>query len=187
MRKSFVFLVVLAALASLSFPTMSRADGVVTLTMNPNSLTVTEGNTLTVTFTLTDGTNADVAINNFAGGAAFFTGTGDPTDFFANSTIDEDHCRFMTLGAGKSCLFSIDYITESGAGETDGDFGVNESGLCAEVQGQADACTPDYMIIVRDSPVTAPEPSSLFLLGTGFVGVLGGVRRRVRRGNWFRR
>jgi hypothetical protein len=53
----------------------SRADGV-TL----SNLTVMEGNTLTVVFTLTNVTACDVAINNFARGAASFAGTGDPSN-----------------------------------------------------------------------------------------------------------
>jgi len=104
----------------------------VTLLRDTANLTVVEGNTLNVVFTLTNSNAFDVAIDNFAGGAAGFAGTGDPSDSFANSVIDQDNCRFKTLAAGKSCLFSIDYITHDDVGETDGDFGVNASSLCAE-------------------------------------------------------
>ena len=123
-----------------------------------------EGRTLTVVFTLTNGTACDVAINNFARGAA-------------SSVIDQDNCRFMTLATGKS-LFSIDYITDSDVGEMDGDFGLNQSNLCAEVAGQ-DVCTGEYFLTIQDAPVTSPEPSSLLLLGAGFVGLFGSLRRRM--------
>jgi PEP-CTERM motif len=179
MKKQYVFVCALAALAALAFPSVSRADGV-TLVMNPTDLTVMEGDILTVSFTLTNGTDADVSIGNFAGGAAGFAGTGDPSDSFANSVIHQDDCRFRTLAAGASCLFSIDYITDSDVGETDGDFGLNESSLCAEVAGEPDVCTDEYFLTIKDAPVSSPEPSSLVLLGTGFVGLFGSVRRRLR-------
>jgi PEP-CTERM motif len=95
----------------------------------------------------------------------------------ASSVIDQDNCRFMTLAAGKS-LFSIDYITDSDVGEMDGDFGLNQSNLCAEVAGQ-DVCTGEYFLTIQDAPVTSPEPSSLLLLGAGFVGLFGSLRRRM--------
>ena len=43
-----------------------------TLVRDTTKLTVLEGNTLTVVFTLTNSTDADASINNFAGGAALF-------------------------------------------------------------------------------------------------------------------
>jgi len=84
----------------------------------------------------------------------------------------------MTL-AGKSCLFSIDYITDSDMRELDGDFGRNQSNLCAEVAGQPDVCTGEYFLTIQDAPATSSEPSSLLLLGIGFVGLFGSLRRRM--------
>jgi hypothetical protein len=50
----------------------------------------------------------------------------------------------MTLAAGKSCLFSIDYITNSDVAALEGDFGLNQSNLCAQAAGQPDVCTGEY-------------------------------------------
>jgi hypothetical protein len=119
MKKHYLFLCALLALAALPLASISRADGVILMR---------DTTSLTVVFTLTTGTDADV-INNFAGSAASFAGTGDPSLRFANSVIDQDNCRFKTLAAGNSWLFSIDYVTHSDVGETDCDFGVNESSL----------------------------------------------------------
>ena len=52
MKKQHLFVCALVALTALFFPSMSRADGV-TLVIDTSNLTVMEGNTLTVVFTLT--------------------------------------------------------------------------------------------------------------------------------------
>ena len=63
MKKQHLFVCALVALAALFF---RRADDV-TLVIDTSNLTVMEGNTPTVVFTLANGTASDAAINNFAG------------------------------------------------------------------------------------------------------------------------
>jgi len=177
-KKIHVLFLTLVIVASVVFPSISRADGV-TLTLDTTNLTVIEGHELTATFTLSNDTAADIAVGTWIGGVGqrlTFVG-GDPSDSFI-SAFSRDECSFSTLAAGKSCKLFIIYVTESGKGETDGNFGVSHSGVCFTIVGGAAACSTPYDMTVQD-PVATPEPSSLFLLGVGLMGTLGRVRRQV--------
>ena len=85
MQKRLIPIFAFFLVTALSFPAATQADGF-TLTIMTTDLTVVGGNTLTATFILANNTTSDATIDNFVGGAAFFSGP-DPTDSFANSVI----------------------------------------------------------------------------------------------------
>jgi hypothetical protein len=147
-----------------------------TLSLDTSELTGAEGDTLIAPFTITNNTGGTIT-PQFAGGGAGYL-SGDPSDGPINSTEASDTCG--TLANGLSCTFTIDYPTASDTGETDGDVGVYGSSFGVAPDTSCQAGGPNCALLSYElTTFDTPEPSSLVLLASGLLGLVGCRMRRA--------
>lgn len=189
-------------LALISTPLLARADQIFDVSLNTSSIS---GNTLTLLFQLTDGSgtsdaNNMVTINglNFgvggsASGTANLTGgaTGNTAAGFVLTDSDFFNAVEQQFVAGSVLSFTFD-MTSSSDGITPDEFafsieeiGTSDPGgafVVTDVGGAPQTFTSSspYQALgaaqVTPPTTTAPEPSSLLLLGCGSLGAKLGRR-----------
>ena len=184
MRRISIYLPVLAAI--LLLPSLCRADSVVvdnvTLTYGNLNISVNEGDSITLSFTVTN--NSGSAINVAAVTVIEFPFVGDLTDEISSGSFAGTQC-LGPLADGGSCTFTLDLKTPANSGETDADCGTTAlpvgltfSPSDSAVQFSFPVVTFDITVEDPGAKCVTPEPASLFLLATGLLGLAPAVRRR---------
>jgi PEP-CTERM motif len=157
----------------------------VTFTPDTSNLVLTEGDTgITDTFTINITDISGLTYEFYALDINPGSTTGDSTDVpssldFTTTSGTCDAFDF-SLNDGDSCTEILTVNTDQDAGETPTDSGTSNytarlyyntynGGVPVGVSYWVDA---PFSVTVNDAPVSAPEPSSLLLLGFGLLGLV---------------
>jgi len=166
----------------LCVPTLAYAD---LLTTNTSAVSMTEGDSVTLTYTVTNTLSSSITLGNgmssFGSITATFT-SGDPTDKITTFDLsDASTCSLgEVLNPNHTCTIILLLGTDSPAGDTDVDSGMESLSASLFYTPAGGSLTntsaPSVTVTVVD-PV--PEPSAFALLSTavGAVGLLARKRR----------
>jgi hypothetical protein len=129
-----------------------------------NNQTTAQGTELS--FSVDPGDTLEFLLLNESTGETF---SSDPAD-----NPDGYNHVYMTSFSGGSGIPAGEFV-----GFEDEFIGANSDGVCGGSKNKSDCdYNDDEFVYVMTNAAAAPEPSSLALLGTSFLGVAGIVRRR---------
>jgi hypothetical protein len=152
----------------------------------PSTITLTEDGTApSFNFQLTNHSGGPLSNFSLGPGFSFGSDTGDLSEFISDS-VGIGSCTAV-LADGASCDYFYQINMGNGAGETDANFFTTTITIDAQFDSVNSATgglqTQDLLqstVVTVNDPAATPEPSSLLLLGSGVLGMLGTVRRKMR-------
>lgn len=151
----------------------------------PSTITVTEDGTAPIiNFQLTN--HSGGPLSNFNVGAIIGNPSGDLFDEYLSATFGQGSCVGV-LADGASCDYFFQMTLDNGTGETDADFFAQTIAIDAIFDSvdpatggpQPQDLSQSFVVTIND-PTATPEPSSFLLLGSGVLGMLGTLRRKLR-------
>jgi hypothetical protein len=164
--------------------TAAPSQAQVTFT-GPSTITVSEDGTAPIfNFQLTN--HSGGPLSNFNVGVSIGSPSGDLSDDALGDLFGQGSCTGV-LADGASCDYFFQITTDNGAGEADADFFTQTIAIHALFDSvdpatgglQHQDLSQSFVLTVND-PTATPEPASFLLLGSGVLGMLGTLRRKLR-------